>query len=71
MDSVHRNGNSLLLAASDYVANAAQQSATTIGMLNFMYLWFPMISIILIAIIMYFLKVEEANKKWDAEHGIK
>lgn len=40
-------------------------------MLNFMYLWFPMLSIILIAIIMYFLKVEEANKKWDAEHGIK
>lgn len=40
-------------------------------MLNFMYLWFPMISIILIAIIMCFLKVEEANKKWDAEHGIK
>lgn len=39
-------------------------------MLNFMYLWFPMISIILIAIIMYFLKVEEANKKWDTEHGI-
>ena len=70
MDSVHRNGNGLLLAASDYVASAAQQSATTIGMLNFMYLWFPMISIILIAIIMYFLKVEEANKKWDAEHGI-
>lgn len=61
----------MLLAASGYVANAAQQSATTIGMLNFMYLWFPMISIILIAIIMYFLKVEEANKKWDAEHGIK
>ena len=39
-------------------------------MLNFMYLWFPMISIILISIIMYNLKVEKANADWDAEHGV-
>lgn len=61
----------MLLAASGYVANAPQQSASTINMLNFMYLWFPMISIILISIIMYNLKVEKANADWDAEHGVK
>lgn len=61
----------MLLAAGGYVANAAQQSAATINMLNFMYLWFPMISIVLIAVIMYFLKVEKANADWDASHGIK
>ena len=61
----------LLLSASGYVAGAAQQSASTINMLNFMYLWFPLISIVLIAVIMYFLKVEKANADWDAAHGVK
>lgn len=61
----------MLLAAGGYVANAAQQSASTINMLNFMYLWFPMISIVLIAVIMYFLKVEKANADWDAAHNLK
>ncbi|MCI5874237.1 MAG: MFS transporter [Clostridiales bacterium] len=61
----------MLLAASGYVANAAEQSATTINMMNFMYLWFPLISITLITVIMYFLKVEKANADWDAEHGVK
>ena len=40
-------------------------------MMNFMYLWFPLISITLITVIMYFLKVEKANADWDAEHGVK
>ena len=61
----------MLLAASGYVANAAEQSATTINMMNFMYLWFPLISIVLITVIMYFLKVEKANADWDAKHGVK
>lgn len=61
----------MLLEASGYVPNAAQQSASTLNMLNFMYLWFPMISIILISIIMYNLKVEKANADWDAEHGVR
>ncbi len=60
-----------LLAAGGYVANAAQQSASTINMLNFMYLWFPLISIALIAVIMYFLKVEKANADWDKAHKAK
>ena len=61
----------LLLSASGYVANATQQSASTINMLNFMYLWFPLISVILVAVILYFLNVEQANADWDAEHGVK
>lgn len=60
-----------LLAASGYVANAAQQPVSAINMLNFMYLWFPMISVTLIAVIMYFLKVEKANADWDAAHAVK
>ena len=41
------------------------------NMLNFMYLWIPMIAVVLVTVIMYFLKVEKANADWDAAHGIK
>ena len=58
----------LLLSAGGYVANAAQQSTTTINMLQFMYLWFPLICVALVTVIMYFLKVEKANADWDREH---
>lgn len=61
----------ILLKVGGYVANAPEQSASALNMLNFMYLWFPMISIIVIAVIMYFLKVEKANADWDAAHGVK
>lgn len=61
----------LLLDAGGYVANAPEQSASAINMLNFMYLWIPMIAVILVTVIMYFLKVEKANADWDAAHGIK
>lgn len=61
----------ILLKAGGYVANAAEQSASAVNMLNFMYLWFPMVSMVLITVIMYFLNVEKANADWDAEHGIK
>lgn len=60
----------MLLEASGYVANAAHQSAATINMLNFMYLWLPTIAFALIAVVMYFLKVEKANADWDAKHQI-
>ena len=61
----------LLLDAGGYVANAPEQSASAINMLNFMYLWIPMVAVILVTVIMYFLKVEKANADWDAAHGIK
>ena len=57
----------MLLEASGYVANAVHQSAATINMLNFMYLWLPTIAFVLIAVVMYFLKVEKANADWDAK----
>ena len=52
-----------LLAAGGYVENAAVQSASCIGMLNFMYLWFPIILCGLITFLLSKLKVEQANKK--------
>ncbi|HIT90092.1 MAG TPA: MFS transporter [Candidatus Merdenecus merdavium] len=58
----------LLLSAGGYVANATQQSSSTINMLQFMYLWFPLICTVFITIIMYFLKVEKANTDWDLKH---
>lgn len=61
----------LLLSAGGYVANAAQQSEQCIRMLDFMYLGFPLISIIVITVIMYFLKVEKANADWDKAHAVK
>ena len=61
----------ILLDVGGYVANAAEQSASALNMLNFMYLWFPMVSVVLIAVIMYFLNVEKANADWDAAHGVE
>ena len=39
-------------------------------MLNFMYLWFPLIAVALTTVVMYFLKVEKANADWDKAHGV-
>lgn len=61
----------ILLSAGGYVANAATQPASAINMLNFMYLWFPFITVILMIFILSKLKVEQANAQWDAEHGVK
>jgi hypothetical protein len=38
-------------------------------MLNFMYLWAPFLLNVLITLLLYMLKVEQANAKWDEEHG--
>ena len=61
----------ILLKVGGYVGNAPQQSEAAINMLNFMYLWFPMISVVLVAVLMYFLNVEKANEDWDKAHGVK
>ncbi|MCD7757721.1 MAG: MFS transporter [Clostridiales bacterium] len=60
-----------LLAAGGYVQNAAQQPQSCINMLNFMYLVFPFILNILITVLLYFLKVEQANQAWDEAHSEK
>ncbi len=59
-----------ILSASGYVANAAQQSASTIGALHFLYLWWPMITYALITVILIFLNVEKANKEFDEKHAL-
>lgn len=59
----------ILLSAGGYVANAAVQPDSAINMLNFIYLWIPLICAVLMTIILSQLKVEQANAKWDAEHA--
>lgn len=61
----------ILLELGGYVNAAAQQPQSAINMLNFMYLFFPLIAVALTTVVMYFLKVEKANADWDAAHGIK
>ena len=51
-----------LLDATGFVENVAQNPATT-GMLQFLYLWAPIIICGLVFGLLYFLKVEKANKK--------
>ena len=59
----------ILLDLGGYVPNQAQPQSS-INMLNFMYLWFPLIAVALTTIVMYFLKVEKANADWDKAHGV-
>ena len=56
-----------LLAAAGYVENAATQTPETIGMLQFLYLWAPMILCGCVTVLLYFLKVEKANKKLEEQ----
>lgn len=51
-----------LLDASGYIENAASQPDSCISMLNFLYLWAPMILCLGVTILLSFLKVEKANK---------
>lgn len=58
-----------LLAAGGYVQSAAEQPQSCINMLDFMYLWAPLLLTAAVTVLLYFLKVEQANAKWDAEHA--
>ena len=51
-----------LLDAAGYVKNAAVQTAATVNMLHFLYLWMPVILCAAVAILLVFLRVEKANK---------
>lgn len=59
----------VLLSLGGYVANAAEQSASCINMLNFLYLWYPLVTVILLVVLLSQLKVEKANADWDAAHA--
>ena len=56
-----------LLDAAGYVKNAAVQPATAVNMLNFLYLWMPVILCAAVAFLLVFLRVEKANKLLLAE----
>ena len=56
-----------LLAAAGYVENAAVQTAATVNMLNFLYLWMPIILCAAVGFLLVFLRVEKANEKLIAE----
>ena len=56
-----------LLDAAGYVKNAAVQTNTTVNMLNFLYLWLPVILCAAVAFLLVFLRVEKANKDLIAE----
>ena len=51
-----------LIEASGYVENVAVQSASCVSMLNFLYLWLPIIICVVVALLLLLLKVEKANK---------
>lgn len=61
----------ILLSASGYVNGFAEQSQSCINMLNGLFFVLPLVIMILLFIDLFFLKVEEANKKWDAEHSVQ
>ena len=52
-----------LLDATGYVENAAVQTAATVNMLHFLYLWMPIILNAAVGFLLVFLRVEKANKK--------
>ncbi len=51
-----------LLAVAGYVENAAVQTPSAVNMLNFLYLWMPVILCAAVALLLVFLRVEKANK---------
>ena len=50
-----------LLDAAGYVENAAVQTASTVNMLNFLYLWMPILINAGVGFLLIFLRVEKAN----------
>ena len=60
-----------LLAAGGYIANAEVQPQSCINMLYFLFLWFPFIIAAVMIVLLSQLKVEQANRAWDKEHGIQ
>ena len=50
-----------LLDAAGYVENVAVQTVATVNMLNFLYLWMPVILCVAVAFLLVFLNVEKAN----------
>ena len=52
-----------MLDAAGYIENAAVQTASTVSMLQFLYLWMPIILNAAVGFLLVFLRVEKANKE--------
>ena len=60
-----------LLKLGGFVGTATVQSESAIRMIFNLYITFPFILGIVITVLLAFLDVEKANKKWDADHAQK
>ena len=56
-----------MLDAAGYVENAAVQTASTVSMMQFLYLWMPIILNAAVGFLLVFLRVEKANEKLMAQ----
>ena len=56
-----------MLDAAGYIENAAVQTASTVSMMQFLYLWMPIILNAAVAFLLVFLRVEKANEKLIAQ----
>ena len=56
-----------MLDAAGYIENAAVQTAATVNMLQFLYLWMPIILNAAVGFLLVFLRVEKANEKLIAQ----
>ena len=59
-----------LLESSGYIGTNATQPQSALDMMQFMYLWLPLIFDVLIMFALSRMNVEDANKKLKAEKGI-
>lgn len=57
-----------LLALGGFNGTAEVQTAGAVNMIFFMYVVLPLIMGVLMAILVYLMKVEKANKEWDEAH---
>ena len=57
------------LALGGFDGTAAVQSAGAVNMIFFMYAILPIVMGVVMAVLVYLLKVEKANKEWDAQHS--
>ena len=60
-----------ILAFSGFDGMAAVQTASAVNVMFGMYVFTPVITGALIVLVIYLLKVEDENKKWEAEHTKK
>ena len=51
-----------MLDAAGYIENAAVQTASTVSMMQFLYLWMPIILNAAVGFLLVFLRVEKANR---------